>query len=75
MSASPNPNGEADQAIEPDDINQKIPRIQYADDVETGARRGRLARRDSTDSMSIRSISRRRNVDQATLIPIEYRTV
>lgn len=51
-------------------------RIQYAEDVETG-RRGRMQRRDSNDndSMSIRSISRRRNVEPGVMLPLQYRTL
>ena len=51
-------------------------RIHYAEDVETG-RHGRLYRRGSTDndSMSIRSISRRRVVEPGVILPLQYRTL
>jgi hypothetical protein len=60
---------------EPQDTNQRPGRIQYSDDVEVGHRGVRYQGRQSTDSLSIRSIHHRRSVDPATLIPIEYRTV
>jgi sodium/potassium-transporting ATPase subunit alpha len=66
---------EAEATVEPDETNQRLGRIQYAEDVETGTRRGRVPRRQSSDSLSIRSMSRRRSIDPATLIPTEYRTV
>ena len=66
---------EAEATVEPDETNLRLGRIQYAEDVETGTRRGRVPRRQSSDSLSIRSMSRRRSIDPATLIPTEYRTV
>jgi hypothetical protein len=65
-------------SIEP--VEPRLATIQYAADVETGIRRGRLQRLDSTASarsrsLSIHSITRHPSVDPATLIPIEYRTV
>jgi hypothetical protein len=75
MSAIANTVTEADAPPEPDEPIHRSGRIQYAGDIETGIRRGRAARRQSSDSMSIRSMSRRRSVDPATLIPTEYRTV
>ncbi|KAF2091308.1 calcium ATPase [Saccharata proteae CBS 121410] len=53
-------------------------RIRYAEDVETGPRRGTLYRRDSEGSISnisIRTLPRRRSVDPAVVLPIEYRTL
>jgi sodium/potassium-transporting ATPase subunit alpha len=57
-------------------------RIQYADDVETGPRPGKSnrrtsfgARRNSQDSMSIRSVSRNRSVNPGNILPIQYRTM
>lgn len=64
---------EIEPAVEPDDEGRKTT-IKYHDDVEKGVRRERQLRRQSVDSMSIRSMSRRR-VDPANLLPIEYRTV
>lgn len=51
-------------------------RIQYAEDVETGPRT-RRARRDSTDSLSIRSMRSfsRQRIEPGSMLPIEYRTV
>lgn len=59
-----------------DNLTKTRTRIQYADDVETG-RRPRPARRDSTDSLSIRSMRSlsRQRVEPASVLPIQYRTV
>lgn len=46
------------------------------DDEEVGAHAApRLRRRDSTGSMSIRSLQSRRGIDPAVAVPIEYRTL
>ncbi|GAW12866.1 hypothetical protein ANO14919_022370 [Xylariales sp. No.14919] len=46
------------------------------EDVEAGSRVGRgLHRRDSTGSMSIRSVRSRREIDPAVALPIQYRTL
>ena len=55
-------------------------RIHFADleRTETGGGRGRthsLSRRQSSDSLSIRSISRSRVVDPGVVLPIHYRTL
>lgn len=51
-------------------------RIRYADDVENHPRRGRDGqRRLSMDSMSIRSVSRRRQVEPNVALPVQYRTL
>lgn len=59
-----------------DNLTKTRTRIQYADDVETG-RRARPARRDSTDSLSIRSIRSlsRQRIEPGSVLPIQYRTV
>lgn len=51
-------------------------RIQYAEDVETGPR-ARRTRRNSEDSMSIRSMRSlsRQRVNPGTMLPIQYRTI
>jgi hypothetical protein len=76
MSGDPTPSSQADTILE-SDMNNRPARIQYADDVETGLRRGRSLRRRSTESISFRgtSLSRRFSIDPATVIPIEYRTL
>jgi hypothetical protein len=60
----------------PDEIQLAEPRIQWAgdDDVERTGRRGR-ARSESRDSLSIRSISRRRIVEPNVALPIQFRTL
>lgn len=47
--------------------------IVFAEDVEAGPRRGRMARKDSTDSMSIRP--RSRSVDPSLALPPQFRTL
>ena len=55
---------------------QKVPRITYADDVEDRPRTAaRPSRRMSTDSMSIRSMSRQRSVDPSLVLPPAFRTL
>lgn len=57
---------------------QKVPRITYADDVDVEARprtTARTSRRMSTDSMSIRSMSRQRSVDPSLVLPPAFRTM
>lgn len=56
-----------------DQREQKGPRITYADDVENRPRRARSARRQSMDSMSIRSMSR--TVDPSLMLPPQFRTL
>ncbi|KAG2166541.1 hypothetical protein VTO58DRAFT_111109 [Aureobasidium pullulans] len=57
-------------------LEQKVPRITYADDVENRPRTAaRLSRRLSTDSMSIRSMSRQRSVDPSLALPPQFRTM
>jgi hypothetical protein len=55
------------------DLRKSEPRIQW-DDVEDNPRRGRQ-RSDSRDSLSIRSISRRRVVEPNVALPIQFRTL
>ncbi|KAI0967308.1 hypothetical protein F4678DRAFT_249043 [Xylaria arbuscula] len=58
-----------------DDELQIKPNLRW-EDVEVGSHGGRgLRRRDSTGSMSIRSVRSRREVDPAIALPIEYRTL
>jgi hypothetical protein len=58
------------------EISEKVPRITYADDVEDRPRTAaRPSRRLSTDSMSIRSISRQRSVDPSLVLPPAFRTL
>ncbi|KAJ3567702.1 hypothetical protein NPX13_g6677 [Xylaria arbuscula] len=60
--------------MDDDDLKAK-PALRW-DDVEAGSHGGRgLRRRDSTGSMSIRSVRTRREVDPAVALPIQYRTV
>ncbi|KAH0036758.1 cation-transporting ATPase pacL, partial [Aureobasidium melanogenum] len=57
---------------------QKVPHITYADDVDAEARPrtgARVSRRMSTDSMSIRSMSRQRSVDPSLVLPPAFRTM
>lgn len=57
---------------------QKVPRVTYADDVDVEARprtTARTSRRMSTDSMSIRSMSRQRFVDPSLVLPPAFRTM
>jgi sodium/potassium-transporting ATPase subunit alpha len=58
---------------------REISRIQYADDVEPGPRASKMnrrtSRRNSQDSMSIRSVSRNRSVNPGNMLPIQYRTM
>ncbi|KAH0310243.1 cation-transporting ATPase pacL, partial [Aureobasidium melanogenum] len=57
---------------------QKVPHITYADDVDVEARPrtgARVTRRMSTDSMSIRSMSRQRSVDPSLVLPPAFRTM
>ena len=66
-----------DETPDPDaDIElEKGPlRIRYEEDVGIGPSR-RLTRRDSGDSLSIYSLSRKRSVDPAIALPIQYRTM
>jgi hypothetical protein len=76
MSGGTNHSSQAETALDPDETDRQG-RIQYADDVEAGLRRGRSERRGSTGSNSIRgtSLSRRFSIDPSTAIPIEYRTL
>lgn len=59
---------------QPDEPPNFTGRIQYAENVETGPRSDRLARRDS-DSTSITSLSSRRTVEPGNILPIQYRTI
>ncbi|KAI0431171.1 hypothetical protein F5Y09DRAFT_355238 [Xylaria sp. FL1042] len=59
-----------------DDDGLQIKPVVRWEDVEAGPRGGGgLRRRDSTGSMSIRSVRSRREVDPAVALPIQYRTV
>ena len=51
-------------------------RVQYAEDVEIRPR-ARRTRRDSTDSLSIRSVRSfsRQRIEPGSMLPIEYRTI
>ncbi|GAB7352874.1 hypothetical protein MBLNU459_g3471t1 [Dothideomycetes sp. NU459] len=49
--------------------------ILFAEDVEAGPRRGRMARKDSIDSLSIRAMSRSRSVDPSLVLPPQFRTL
>lgn len=65
-----------DQEVEMSE--QKVPHITYADDVDVEARprtTARMSRRMSTDSMSIRSMSRQRSVDPSLVLPPAFRTM
>ena len=57
------------------DTMEKIDRIRWRDEEES--RRPGLvrARSTDTDSLAIRAVSRRRSVDPAITLPIQYRTV
>jgi sodium/potassium-transporting ATPase subunit alpha len=55
------------------DLQKAETRIQW-EDVENAPRRGR-PRSNSRDSMSIRSISRRRIVEPNVALPIQFRTL
>ena len=75
METRPDRAPEADPVAEQEPANRKPGRVQYADDVEVGLRQRSIQHRMSTDSIStVRSISSRQ-VDPASLIPIEYHTV
>jgi hypothetical protein len=76
MSGEPDHSSQAGTAIDADE-NDKPAKLQYADDIETGLRRGRSQRRGSTGSNSIRSnsLSRRLSIDPAHALPIHYRTL
>lgn len=52
-------------------------RINFADDIEAKPRRARQSRirRDSGDTMSIRSMSRRRSVEPNLVLPPQFRTL
>lgn len=50
-------------------------RITYAENVRDNPQRARVNRRDSSDSLSIHTISRNRNVDPGILLPVQYRTL
>lgn len=49
--------------------------VVFAGDVEAGPRRGRVPRKDSMESMSIRAVSRRRSVDPSLALPPHFRTM
>lgn len=49
--------------------------LRWEDEEAGGHVASRLRRRDSTGSMSIRSLQSRREVDPAVAVPIEYRTL
>jgi sodium/potassium-transporting ATPase subunit alpha len=72
---------QASVPVEAKDLS-KVSRIQYAEDVEScprpgGTNRGTLlpTRKNSSDTMSIRSLSRNRSIDPANILPIQYRTM
>lgn len=48
--------------------------VVFAGDVEAGPRRGRIPRKDSMESMSIRAVSHRRSVDPSLALPPHFRT-
>ncbi len=53
-----------------------VARVQYADDVEAGLRRGRPERRGSQVSTRSLSLSISRSaIDPGNVIPVEYRTL
>jgi hypothetical protein len=67
---------EAPKEAETDVERQPTSRVFFADEVENGGRSARrLERKQSRDSMSIRSASRRRSVEPNVALPIEYRTL
>jgi len=66
METRPDRAPEADPVAEQEPANRKPGRVQYADDVEVGLRQRSIS--------TVRSISSRQ-VDPASLIPIEYHTV
>lgn len=59
-----------------DDESDLKPALRW-DDAEAGSRavRHHVRRRDSTGSMSIRSVRSRREIDPAVALPIQYRTL
>ncbi|KAI9829584.1 MAG: hypothetical protein M1819_006089 [Sarea resinae] len=65
---------EAPESDEDLDLSKGPPRIHYDEDVEAGPSR-RTTRRASGDTESIHSLSRRRSVDPAIALPIQYRTI